>query len=372
MILEIVAFLLMLSFIVFVHEFGHYIVAKKSGVKIVAFSIGFGPEIFGWNDKSDTRWKISAVPLGGYVQMFGDEGAASTPDNEQMASLTPEEAAVAFHSKSLLIKSFVVLAGPVANFILTIVMLACIFMYYGRTDGNPVVLGVQEGSVAESVGLREGDVITSIAGDKIRRFQDISDITAANPGKTVDISFIRGNVESVIAVEIGRKTVQDKRGRDVEIGRLGIIGPAQKTQLGIGSALQYGAEDSWYYSVRTLKFLGQIVTGERRFSDMRSVVGIGDVVGQAVTQSVEDRSFQRVFFICAMISLSLGIFNLFPIPMLDGGHLLFYVIEAIRGKKMNARMQEYFFRAGFAALILLVLVATFNDLRRFGLFGGLG
>lgn len=361
---NIFSFILIISVIVFIHEYGHYWVAKKCGVKIDAFSIGFGPELWGWNDKSGTRWKISAIPMGGYVKMFGDEGAASTPDNEKISTLTPEEEKVAFHTQPLWQKFLVVLAGPMANFLLAIAILAFFFVVYGRPETTSEIGKVLEESAAQELGLQQGDVIVSLDGESISRFRQIQDIVMLHPDMPLEIRYQRGDeiIESTITPKLSIS--QDAFGNEIEVGLIGIA-PAQPkhAKLGVVESMGAAVVETYNLSKRTLQAVGQMIMGTRSAEQLSGILRIADYSGQSV-----EAGWRTVFWFMAVLSINLGLVNLFPIPMLDGGHLMFYVFEAIRGKPLSDAAQEYFFRGGFVVLIMLMLFATFNDLKHFGIF----
>jgi len=301
---NLLSFVFILSTIVFIHEYGHYWVAKKCGVKIDSFSIGFGKEIFGWSDKAGVRWKVSLIPLGGYVKMFGDEGEASTPDGEKIKEMSAEEKAVAFHTQPLFSRFMIVLAGPIANFLLAIIILTGFFNYYGRPETLPVVNSVVAGSAAEGIGLQEGDKIIEIDGNNI-----------------------------------------------------------EYKELGIFSAFTTSITETYSLSARTLEAVGQMITGARPADQISGILRIADYSGKSVEQGL-----RTVLWFMAILSINLGLVNLFPIPMLDGGHLFFYIIEGVTGKPLSEKTQEYLFRFGFAVLISLMLFATFNDLKHFNIF----
>ncbi len=359
------SFIAIISIIVFIHEFGHYWVAKKCGVKIDAFSIGFGKELWGWNDKSGTRWKIAVFPLGGYVKMFGDEGAASTPDSEKLRKLTPEEEKVAFHTQPLWAKALIVFAGPLANFILAFAILTTLYMVYGRQETSPIVGHVVENSAAAEIGLQEGDKILSLNDEEIKRFEDIPGIVMLYPEQEISITYLRGG--EVIADKITPRLEE----RDNPLGsgkqKVGIIGIGTKRTLDYhGSetmsffpAVKASVIDTYNFCARTMTALGQIITGKRSHKELSGVISIAEYSGTAVTVGMA-----MILWFMAILSINLGLINLFPIPMLDGGHLLFYAVEAASGRPLAEKVQEYAFRAGFVFIILLMGLTIFNDLDR--------
>lgn len=359
---RLISFIAVISVIVFIHEYGHFIVARWCGVKIETFSIGFGKEIFGWNDKHGTRWKFSMFPLGGYVKMFGDEGAASTPDNEKIQTMSPEEEAVAFHTKPLWKKSLIVGAGPAANFILAIVVLTFFFMAYGRSVSAPIISEVIEESAASQAGLMPGDRIKTIDGTKVETFRDIAGIVSIRPEQELTFAIERDGKEVQLVVVPKLTKSQDMLGNDIEVGTVGIVSHEVEFQEISGAqALPAAVAETWSISVRTLEYVWLIITGRQKADELSGVLRIAKYSGQAV-----EKGFTTVLMLVVVISINLGLVNLFPIPMLDGGHLLYYAIEAVRGKPMAEQAQEFGFKIGFAIIILLMVFATWNDLRHFG------
>lgn len=359
------SFIVIISFIVFIHEFGHYWVAKKCGVKIDAFSIGFGPEIFGWNDKSGTRWKISAVPLGGYVKMHGDENAASVPDQAKLNAMSVEEKSGSLHAQNVWKRMAIVGAGPAANFILAIVILTGFFMAYGRMQTSAIVGNVMEDSPAQEAGLIAGDSILSIRGEKISRFEDIVSIVSLNADVPLEVVIDRDGVQQTLSVTPRATEVENVFGESDKRGLIG-ISPAVRGDhqtLSFVPAVGHAVAETWHMSIRTLEALWQMVTGQRPADQLSGILRIGDYSGKAV-----DMGTQMVLWFMAVLSINLGLINLFPIPMLDGGHLAIYTVEALRGRPLPEKVQEYCFRFGFAVLIGLMLFATFNDLKHFGVF----
>lgn len=358
------SFILIISVIVFIHEYGHYYVAKLCGVKVEVFSIGFGKEIYGWNDKHGTRWKVSLFPLGGYVKMFGDISEASTPDKEKLKKMTAKEKRQAFHLKSLGQKSAIVAAGPIANFILAVVILALFFLYYGRPETLPVVGEVLEKSAAADADFQKGDVITELDGQKIERFEQIQRVISLNPGLEINYiierngQIVKGMVHPVLV------ETEDIFGNKIRAGRLGITsGKVEHRKMGIVPAFFAGISETYNISINTLKAVGQMITGARSADDLSGILRIGKYSGQAT-----ERGFSTVLWFMAVLSINLGLINLFPIPMLDGGHLLFYSIEAASGRPLAERFQEYGFKFGLVILVTLMVFATFNDLKYFKIF----
>lgn len=356
---HLVAFLLVLTVLVFVHELGHYLVARRNGVRIETFSIGFGPELFGWNDRAGTRWKVSAVPLGGYVKMFGDADPASMP-GEHVRDMTEAEKAVSFHHKPLLQRVAVVSAGPIANFILAILLLAVIIAVRGQQFSRPDVGQVLPGSAAEAAGIKPGDVVVSIDGQTIDSFEEIKRIVEVNTGTPLDIVVRRGAQEIDLHVTPKVVTETDRLGFTHQVARLGIGRKGVDfVRRNPAAALWYATGDAWYLTTATLKAVWQMMIGLRSSDGLSGPIGIFQLSGAVAQEGVIP-----LLGFAAMLSINLGLINLFPIPVLDGGHLLFYAAEAIRGKPLSQRAQEYGFRLGLALVLMLMVFATWNDLVR--------
>lgn len=352
------AFLFILTVIVFTHELGHYLVARYNGVRIEVFSIGFGPELFGWNDKSGTRWKLSLLPLGGYVKMFG-ERAASSKANEP--AMTPDEMAVSFHHKSLRQRAAIVAAGPAANFILAIVILAAMFITVGEPFTPPDVGSVQPGSAAEKAGIQPGDVITRIGNSKIERFEDIQQIVRMSPRVPLRLSVLRDERELTVTAVPDASELIDRFGNRHEIGMLGVsrMGNAYRRHDPFSSVWR-AVTQTFSLSYFTLQAVGQMITGARSADDLGGPIRIAQMSGQVAESSLID-----VFWFLAVLSINLGLINLFPVPMLDGGHLMFYGAEAIRGRPLSDRTVEYGFRVGLGLVVTLFIFVTYQDLMRF-------
>lgn len=358
------SFIVIISVIVFVHEFGHYYIAKLGGVKVDEFSIGFGPELFGWNNKSGTRWKVCLFPLGGYVKMFGDLSAASTPDKEKLTHLTEEEKKVAFHLKPLKIKAAVVAAGPIANYIFAIIILTGFYMAYGKPHTVPEVSEVIKDSAAEKSGLKEGDLIITLDNNEITRFEDLRRISSLNPDTEMEIMVKRGEETLKINITPKLSETKDIFGNSVKVGLLGI--KSSKTDyepVSVVGAFTGAVHETYQISASTLKAIGQIITGKRNADEISGILRIGKFSAQAT-----EKGLTTVFWFLAVLSINLGLVNLFPIPVLDGGHLLYYTIEAVKGAPIADKVQEYGFRLGFAMLVMLMAFALYNDLKYFNLF----
>jgi regulator of sigma E protease len=363
----ILAFLLVIGPLIFVHELGHYFVGRWFGVKAEAFSIGFGREVVGWTDRRGTRWKVGWMPLGGYVRFKGDMNPASTPSDEWLA-LPPEERNQTFQSKKVWQRFLIVLAGPATNFLVAILVYIALFASYGQPQTPPVIAVVQEGSAAEAAGLLPGDRIRTIDGQAIHRFEDIAAYVGIRPAQPMRFEYERdGAVRSLTAVPQSLE-IEDRFGNKARIGRLG-IGPggvevaSLAPHQAIGAALRQTG-DTVKMMVVTL---GQVVTGQRSVKEMGGPLKIAQYSGQQASLGWLD----LVLFM-SLISINLGFINLLPIPLLDGGHLLFYAIEGVRRKPIRPEAQEWAFRTGLAVLLALMIFVTLNDLASFGLFNKLG
>jgi len=358
----IVPFLFVLTIVVFFHELGHFLVARRCGIKVLTFSIGFGPEIAGFNDRHGTRWKLSAIPLGGYVKFFGDDNAASVPDQEAAAAMTEEERKVSFAGQKVGPRAAVVAAGPIANFLLAIVIFAGIFMVVGKQTTAARVDAVQPGSAAAAAGFQPGDLVVSIDGSKIDSFVDMQRIVSVSAGEPLTIVVERGGVPVTLHATPELRELKDNFGNVQSIGVLGIsrsMAPGEvKTQkLGPLAALVAGTQETWFLVDRTISYIGGVFSGREAASQLGGPIRIAQVSAE-----VASVGFTALIHLTAVLSVSIGLLNLFPIPMLDGGHLLFYGIEAIRGKPLSERAQEMGFRVGLAIVVLLMIFATFNDI----------
>lgn len=355
---NLAAFIFVLTIIVFAHEFGHYIVAKLSGVKVEQFSIGFGRELFGFNDKSGTRWKFCLWPLGGFVKMFGDINPASVPDKENLTNMTEEEKKLAFHTKSLPIKAAVVAAGPLANFIFALILLAGYFVYYGKPETKPIISDIIKDSAAQKAGFLVGDEIISMDGTKTSSFGDIQRIIALNTGSIINFQIKRSNENITINTAPIMKLRKDIFGNELKLPTLGIASNEIKlTELGFFESLGEASLEIYHISVSTLKALGQMVTGSRDLSEITGPIGIAKYSGQSANSGAA-----TLIWFMVILSVNLGLVNLFPIPVLDGGHLLYYSIEAVRGKPMADKYQLFGFRIGIAIVISLAVFAVINDI----------
>lgn len=361
------AFLFVLTIVVFVHEFGHFWVGRRCGVGVKAFSIGFGRELVGWNDHHGTRWKISAIPLGGYVKFVGDMNGASVPDDAQMARMSAQERAVSFHHQSLGKRAAVVAAGPMANFILAILVFAGITFFTGRQVLAPRVEAVQPGSAAEAAGFLAGDLVKSIDGRTIASFSDMQRIISTSAGDALDFQVDRGGRSVSFSATPAVKEVDVPGFGKQRMGLLGLQGshdPADLQHVTYGplDSLEMGVGETWNVVERTFNYLGKLVSGRESPQQLSGPIGIMRVSGDVAAIG----GIGPLVGLIAILSVSIGLLNLFPIPLLDGGHLLFYAIEAIRGRPLSDRAQEIGFRIGLALVVMLMLFATWNDIVHLG------
>lgn len=352
----VLPFLVVLTVLVFVHELGHYWVARRCGVRVEVFSVGFGPELLGWTDKADTRWKISAIPLGGYVKMFGEGESAN--EGENAPPLSAEERQVSFKYKSLGARAAIVFAGPAANFIFAIIVLAVLFATLGQPFTPADIGTVVEGSAADKAGFKPKDKIVRIDDRDIERFEEVQQIIRMNPEKTVDIVVVRDGSEITLEVTPTLREVKDRIGNTVRIGLLGVTREGVALQKhGPVVAVWQAIKETWDLSVGTLQAVGQIITGDRSADELGGPIKIAQMSGE-----VWKLGLVSLISFMALLSINLGLINLFPIPMLDGGHLLFFACEAIRGRPLGEKVQEYGFRIGVVLVFSLMLFVIINDI----------
>ena len=360
----VVPFLFVLTIVVFFHELGHFLMARLCGIKVLVFSIGFGPEIAGFNDTYGTRWKISAVPLGGYVRFFGDDNAASVPDQAAAASMSDADRKDSFMFQPVRSRAAVVAAGPIANFVLAIAIFAAIFMTVGKQTTSARVDTVQPASAAEAAGFKPGDLVTAINGEKIQSFSDMQRIVSISAGDTLSIDVDRGGAPITLKATPQLKELKDNFGNVHRLGVLGISrsmspGDIKTEKAGPLRAVVMGAQETWFVVDRTLAYIGGVFVGREAADQLGGPIRIAQVSGQVATAG-----FTALIHLTAVLSVSIGLLNLFPIPLLDGGHLLFYAIETIRGRPLSERAQEVGFRIGLAVVVMLMIFATFNDILR--------
>ncbi|MET0362491.1 MAG: RIP metalloprotease RseP [Sphingobium sp.] len=366
LLLTLIAFAAVIGPLVFVHEMGHYLMARVFGIHAETFSMGFGKELFAWHDRRGTRWRVAALPLGGYVKFAGDMNAASQSDPEWLA-LPAAERDRTFQSKPVGQRALVVLAGPLTNFLFAILILAGFALAYGENVTSAEIGSVRAGSGAAAAGLVPGDRILAIDGSAVDRFEQLSRAVVGRPGETLDLTIERRGTPITLPVTVGTRIERDRFGHEYRLGQLGIM--SRKTEVRPVSPLgapvvavrQVGA-----IVVMMVDGLGQVVTGRRSIDELGGPLKIAQISGEQAARGPAD----FIFFI-ALISINLGFINLLPIPMLDGGHLLFQGIEALQRKPVSPRIQELAYRSGLALLLALMVMVTFNDLTSFGLFKGL-
>ncbi len=359
------SFVVILTLLVFVHELGHYLIARRNGVRVDVFSIGFGPELFGWTARSGTRWKFSAIPLGGYVKMFGDTDVASTGATTP-PEMTAEERAVAFPYKRVGQRAAIVVGGPAANFLFAVVVLAGLYMTVGQPYTPPAIDVVEPGSAAADAGFQPGDLVRTIDGQTIARFEDMQRIIQARPGQALAVEVEREGKTLTVNVTPKVHQFTDRFGNDQRIGLLGV----KSNQLRIirhdpATAAWQAARETWNLTAGTLHALGQMIAGTRPADEIGGVLRIAKMSGDVTS----DGLVYSIWFV-ALLSINLGLINLFPIPVLDGGHLLFYAAECVRGRPLGRRAQEYASMAGLAAVLALMIFATWNDLVHLGVVKG--
>ncbi|MFN7024219.1 MAG: RIP metalloprotease RseP [Pseudorhizobium sp.] len=357
----IIPFIIVLSVLVFIHEMGHYLVGRLCGIRVTAFSVGFGPELIGFTDSHGTRWKLSAIPLGGYVKFFGDEDAASTPDSANLAGLTETERAQTLAGARLWKRAATVAAGPIANFILAIAIFAVLFSTYGRMISDPVVAEVRAESAAATAGVEPGDVLVALDGERIRTFDDVRRYVAVRPQTQIVVTVERNGRQIDLPMMPQRTEITDQFGNKIELGQIGIVTNAERGNFRLESysplaAVGEGVRETGHIITGTFKYLGNIFTGRMSADQIGGPIRIAETTGQMATLG-----FAALLNFAAVISVSLGLMNLFPIPVLDGGHLLMYGLEAVRGRPLSPRVQEVVFRFGFAMILTLMVFATWND-----------
>ena len=366
LIITILGFLLLLGPLVFVHELGHYLVGRWCGVKAEVFSIGFGREVLGWTDKRGTRWKVAWLPLGGYVKFAGDMNTGSQPDPKWMA-LPASERAQTFQAQPLWERALIVAAGPAINLLLAVLILAG-FAYVGGDRVTPPVVGeVVTGSAAARAGLQPGDRIATIEGRSFERFDDLVLYVTMRPGETVQMDVARDGAVRSAAITLGERRERDRFGNEYRIGMLGVQSGAQEiVPVSLAQAPLVGLRKTGAIIGMMTDTLAQIVTGRRSVGELGGPLRIAQVSGGALSMG-----WAEFVGLVALISINLGFINLLPVPMLDGGHLLFYAIEAVRRRPVGEQAQEWAFRGGLAAILALMLVVTFNDLGSFGVWKSL-
>ncbi|MFG1222207.1 RIP metalloprotease RseP [Xanthobacter autotrophicus DSM 597] len=357
----VIPFLFVLTIVVFFHELGHFWVARRAGVRVMTFSLGFGPEIAGFNDRHGTRWRIAAVPLGGYVRFFGDEDAASTPDAARLSQMSAAERSESFFYKPVAWRAAIVAAGPIANFLLAIAIFAIVFMVFGKQVTAPRVDQINPGSAADVAGFKPGDLVVEIDGAKVTSFSDMQRIVGSHAGQPLAFTVERGDRQVTLTATPELKEVKDPFGNTHRTGLLGIsrslaAGDVTTQRFGPVEAIGMGVQETWFVVARTFDYLGGLVAGRESADQLGGPIRIAQVSGQVATFGIG-----ALLSLAAVLSVSIGLLNLFPIPLLDGGHLLFYAFEAIRGRPLSARTQDIGFRIGLALVLMLMIFATWND-----------
>ena len=369
MLTYILPFLLLILVVVFIHEYGHYYFAKRYGVGVTDFSIGFGKEIFGWNDKSGTRWKICWIPLGGYVKFFGDRNVFSQADQEKiLEKYDANERKKLFVLKPLYQRALIVFGGPLANFLLALVIFFSIYTFIGKDFTSAVINEVQKDSPAMLGGLKENDIILEIDGNEVKSIMDVSKFITLSIADVIDFKVKRSYDELLLKVKPKIILSEDNLGNKINKRIVGIkLGPYNNeinhVKLGPAQAIYHAAYEVYYVSISSLKYVGGMIIGKADTSQLGGPIRIAKISGQ-----VAEFGILAFISMMAYISISLGLVNLFPIPMLDGGHLMFYAFEKILGRPLSQKTQEGFFRIGMFLLLSLMFFTTFNDLKDLGLF----
>ncbi|URW76597.1 M50 family metallopeptidase [Sphingomonas donggukensis] len=364
--LTVIAFLLLLGPLVFIHELGHYLAGRWFGVKADEFSVGFGREIAGFTDRRGTRWKFGWLPLGGYVKFAGDMSPASQPTADWL-QLPAAERARTFQAKPLWQRAIIVAAGPFINLALAVLILAGFALAYGQSTTPPVVGAIEPNSAAAKAGVRPGDRIASIGGTGIERFDELKMYAALRPGERVALNVVRDGSVNTLPLTIGTLKQADRWGNAYQIGRIG-IGPAEPvwSKVSLVEAPVVGVRRTGEIISMMVDTIGQVITGRRSVKEMGGPLRIAQVSGQQLSLG-----WPEFVSLIAMISINLGFINLLPVPILDGGHLMFYAVEAVRRRPLGVRAQEWAFRGGLAAILALMLLVTINDLGAFGLWRGI-
>lgn len=357
----IIPFLLVLSVLVFVHEMGHYLVGRWSGIRVLAFSVGFGPELIGYTDSHGTRWKLSAIPLGGYVKFYGDEDAASMPGADALAGMNEAERSQTLAGAKLWKRAATVAAGPIANFILAIAIFAVLFTVYGKVVADPVVAEVRPDSAAQVAGVEVGDKLVALDGHEVSTFDEVRRYVSIRPLVPIIVTVEREGSRRDLPMVPKREEITDRFGNKVELGLIGIVTNEQRgnfrvQQFSPGAAVIEGFKETGNIITGTGRYIGNIFAGRMSADQIGGPIRIAETTGQMATLG-----FVAVLNFAAVISVSLGLMNLLPVPVLDGGHLLLYALEALRGRPLNERVQEIVFRFGFALILTLMVFATWND-----------
>lgn len=352
------SFIAIISVIVFIHEFGHFWIARLCGVKVEEFSIGFGKKLFSFRDKKNTEWKFCLLPFGGYVKMFGDRSAASNPDSEAIAKMTDEEKKASFVGKNVYQRAAIVAAGPIANFILAIIIFTFLFHHNGKTQVLPIIDAVVAGSAAEGAGVLAQDEIIEINQQKISDFNEIRQVVIDSKAQELNLKIKRDGevIELKLLPKIEKR--KDFFGEEVEMPTLGIsASKVINAKLNIGESFVLANVETYQISIKIFQTLGELITGQRSVKELGGPVKIAKYSGKSV-----EMGMLVVLWFGAMISINLGVMNLLPIPVLDGGHLFFYLIEALRGKALSLKTQQVAFNFGLSLVLTLMIFTTVNDL----------
>ena len=365
----ILPFIALIVVVVFIHEYGHYYFAKRFGVGVTDFSIGFGKEIFGWNDKSGTRWKVCVIPLGGYVKFFGDRNVYSQADNEKIIKeYSKEDQDKLFVLKPLYQRALIVFGGPLANFLLAILIFFSVYTFAGKDFTPAVINEVQKDSPAMVAGLKNNDIVVSIDGNEVKSIMEVSKYIMMSTDEFINFTVNRYDQDLSFRVKPNIVEGEDNLGNKISKRMVGIKLGAYNNEvnhikLGPAKALFYAVNEVYYVSTSSLKYIGSMIVGNGDTSQLGGPIRIAKISGQ-----VAEFGILPFISLMAYISISLGLINLFPIPMLDGGHLMFYSIEKVLGRPLSQKTQEGFFRIGLFLLLSLMFFTTFNDLKDVGLF----
>ncbi|MDA9600892.1 RIP metalloprotease RseP [bacterium] len=365
----ILPFIVLIVIVVFIHEYGHYYFAKRFGVGVTDFSIGFGKEMFGWNDKSGTRWKVCVIPLGGYVKFFGDRNVYSQADNDKIIKeYSKEDQDKLFVLKPLYQRALIVFGGPLANFLLAILIFFSVYTFAGKDFTPAVINEVQKDSPAMVAGLKDNDIVVSIDGNEVKSIMEVSKYIMMSTDEFINFTVNRYDQDLTFRVKPNIVEGEDNLGNKISKRMVGIKLGAYNNEvnhvkLGPAKALFYAVNEVYYVSASSLKYIGSMLTGNGDTSQLGGPIRIAKISGQ-----VAEFGILPFISLMAYISISLGLINLFPIPMLDGGHLMFYSIEKVLGRPLSQKTQEGFFRIGLFILLSLMFFTTFNDLKDVGLF----
>ena len=360
---HVIPILFVLGVIIFVHELGHFVVGRLCGVGVSVFSLGFGPELFGFNDRYGTHWRVAAVPLGGYVKFYGDQNAASQPDPEALEKLTAEERRKTLPAQPIWARALIIAAGPVANFLLAILIFSTTAYFFGKQTLAPRVERVEAASVAEAAGFRAGDLILKVDGRPLDDFFELKQIVSSHAGVAMTFLVERAGGDVTLVATPALKDDQTPFGKQ-RVGMLGIAPSRDPKDVhyaypSLPGAIAIGVSDTFGYVEKTLSTVAGMIVGRESASQISGLVGMGQAVGV-----VASWGFAPFLNLIGWMSVSIGLVNLFPIPILDGGHLLFYAIEASRGRPLSEKVQEASFRVGLALIVALLLFANINDLWR--------